>query len=367
MTTANHRPAADICYVNISVDITFTDLDSTDGQAYPFTYSVRLPTENRTVQNSKGNDVELNTFHGDDSAWARTDVQAGLDLICDNPKSLNKPSWLTPPTISDPSADMQIKFKNCIRRLKTISLEAAWPFATTKVFSQTCPNLTDDPALVIQNIHQESTKDNETVTLSVEQYFKSIQTLTNFLPKTEIWSIDVVRHFCNNVTPAVREQMQTQSYNYDASQGLKLSFDQIMNLQAAFAAATLAEKNLAQVRNIAKNELQASHAFHTQIQVNASRAEDTIKKYTNKVSCWGCGGNHPWANKAGQLFCPKKDDPICQKKAAAARIDFVARAKKRNKEKSEKRKAQIAMTSLFDGVNADNLKAFLSSRSPEKN
>jgi hypothetical protein len=362
MTAANRRPAG-ICYVKIAVDITFTDLDSTDGQAYPFTYFVRLPMENRTVQNSTGNDVELNTFHGD-ADWARTLVQADLDLIWDNPKSLNKPFWLTPPTITDPSADAQIEFDKCIRRLETISLEAAWPFATAKVFSQTCPNFTDDPASVIQGIHQESTKDNEKITLSVEQYFKSIQTLTNFLPKTESWSIDVVQHFCNNVTPAVREQMQTQSYNYDASKGSKFPFDQIMNLQAAFAAATLAEKNLARVRNIAKNEMQASHAFHAQ--VNASRAEDTIKKYTNEVACWGCGGNHPWANKAGQLFCPKKDDPACQKKAAAARIDFVARAKKRNKEKSEKRKAQSAMTSLLDGVNADELKAFISSRSPEK-
>jgi hypothetical protein len=34
--------------------------------------------------------------------------------------------------------------------------------------------------------------------------------------------------------------------------------------------------------------------------------------------------------------------------------------------KSKKRKAQTAMTSLFDGVNANDLKAFLSSRSPEK-
>jgi hypothetical protein len=38
--------------------------------------------------------------------------------------------------------------------------------------------------------------------------------------------------------------MQTYSYNYDASRGSKLPFGQIMNLQAAFAAATLAEKNL---------------------------------------------------------------------------------------------------------------------------
>ena len=34
MTAANRRPAG-ICYVKIAVDITFTNLDSTDGQAYP--------------------------------------------------------------------------------------------------------------------------------------------------------------------------------------------------------------------------------------------------------------------------------------------------------------------------------------------
>jgi hypothetical protein len=34
--------------------------------------------------------------------------------------------------------------------------------------------------------------------LSIKQYLKSIQTLTNFLPKTKIWSMDTVQYFCNN-------------------------------------------------------------------------------------------------------------------------------------------------------------------------
>jgi hypothetical protein len=88
MTNAGHRPAG-ICYIKISVNITFTDLDSTAGQAYPFTYFIHLPTENQMVQNSTGNDVELNTFHAND-AWVRTLMQADLDLIWDNPKSFNK-------------------------------------------------------------------------------------------------------------------------------------------------------------------------------------------------------------------------------------------------------------------------------------
>jgi hypothetical protein len=70
--------------VKIDVDITFTGLDSTDGQAYPFTYFICLPMDNHMVQNSTGNDAELNTFHGD-ANWACTLVQADLDLIWDIP------------------------------------------------------------------------------------------------------------------------------------------------------------------------------------------------------------------------------------------------------------------------------------------
>jgi hypothetical protein len=73
------------------------------------------------------------------------------------------------------------------------------------------PLITDDPVLVIQESHQESIKDNERVLLSVEQYFKSIQMLTNFLSKTEgAWSISVIQNFINHVTSAVHEQIHSR-------------------------------------------------------------------------------------------------------------------------------------------------------------
>jgi hypothetical protein len=100
--------------------------------------------------------------------------------------------------------------------------------------------------MVIQEIHQQSKKhgSEEIIKLSVAEYFKSIQTLTNFLLKSGVWPINVIQHFIIHTTPAIRQQIQTQNCIYDAAISSKAPFDQIINLQLAFVAAMLAERNL---------------------------------------------------------------------------------------------------------------------------
>jgi hypothetical protein len=349
----------------------FTAINTEDTQAYPFTFFIRLHQQNLEVTNSTNAIVQLNSFHGP-SDWATSPDQAIIDVVWDNPSSLKKPFWLTPPAITDADADAQIEFYACERRLEDITLQAAWPFAAKSVFKQTCPNFVADPAMVIQEIHQQSKKhgSEEIIKLSVAEYFKSIQTLTNFLPKSGVWPIDVVQHFITHTTPDIRQQMQSQNFIYDAAISSKAPFDQILNLQLAFAAATLAERNLQRVRDIAQDAYTSNHAFTTKLLL--SRAEGTIRKYggtgtTAKNPCWGCGkDDHVWANRDGELFCPDQADPECQKKAAAARVEFVARNKKKSKDRAATRKRQTAMTTLFDSVDADDLKAFIASRSPVK-
>jgi hypothetical protein len=107
-----------------------------------------------------------------------------------------EPFWLTPSAINDArSTDAQIKFYSCKHCLKDITLQVAWPFDAKSIFKQTYQNCVADPAtMVIQEIHQQFKKHSskEIFKLSIAEYFKSIQTLTNFLPKSGVWPIDVI-------------------------------------------------------------------------------------------------------------------------------------------------------------------------------
>jgi hypothetical protein len=112
---------------------------------------VRLLNKIITVQNSTGNDIVLNIFHGAPNWW-NTDNQEALDAIWDHPKSFGKPFTLAPPAINlDIQADAVLK--DCTKQLEKLALEAAWPTITNKVYIQLFPNVIEDPATVIQNIH----------------------------------------------------------------------------------------------------------------------------------------------------------------------------------------------------------------------
>ena len=164
---------AGIIYAKLSCDVLFTEIDPTNTSAYPFSYFIRLPTETRIVLNNQGNNTNLNTFHGADD-WHSTTNQAIVDAVWDHPKSYRKPFILKPPEISDVNADAELESTNGL--LDKIAQEAAWPTITSKVFTPLCPNVVEDPAAVIQSIHQ-VTKDTQgdTVTLTVESYFTSVQ------------------------------------------------------------------------------------------------------------------------------------------------------------------------------------------------
>jgi hypothetical protein len=245
--------------------------------------------ETRTVQNSLGADLQLTTFFGPHD-WANSNDQAILDAIWDHPRSLQKPFYLIPLSIVDNNADAQIQIKECLDALETLTLTVAWEDISSKIFAQICPNFVGDPAAIIQSIHQvsyDSTTPNKKITLSVLQvlYFNAIQRLTNFLPKTASWSIDVTQHFLSHLVVDIRDQMKGQGHTYDPSIASRAPFAQISTLQSAFSAAILAELNLQRVRNIAQQEVKSTHAFHSKLTNNMSVAKKTLQRHQAR-ECW---------------------------------------------------------------------------------
>jgi hypothetical protein len=148
--------------------------------------------------------VQLNTFHAPDNWYEGS--QTELDAIWDNPQSVGKPSMLKSPDINDIHADATIEVSTSL--IEKIALEAAWSHIVGQIYQQLCPNIVADLATVIQDIHQATSDDNgEKVILKVEAYFNAIQRMTNFLPKAETWTIDVVQHFIRHLIDDVRQQL----------------------------------------------------------------------------------------------------------------------------------------------------------------
>jgi hypothetical protein len=307
-------------FAKIESDIRFETIDPTIAGVFPFSFFIRLENQTIEVMNSAGNAVQLNTFHAPANWYEGNQVE--LDAIWDNPGSVGKPFMLKSPDINDIHADATIEVSNSL--IEKIVLEAAWTHIVGQIYQQLCPNVVADPATVIQDIHQATTDDNgEKVILKVEAYFNAIQHMTNFLPKAETWTIDVVQHFITHLIDNVRQQLSATGYHYDPTTASRQPYEQITNLQRAFAAASSAEQQINRVKHIAKHEISAQSFV---AKVNTSVADQTVEKCKQK-ECWGCGEEHTYANRQGQILCPNKDKPGVFEQAAKARKDYNDKVK----------------------------------------
>jgi hypothetical protein len=359
MTNATRRPD-EIMYAKIACDLTFASLDEDNVTTSFYSFFIRLHTETITVQNSTGNDVILNTFHGD-SNWNLSADQAVVDAVFDHTRSYGKPFMLKPPTIAlDVHADAVLE--DWTSTLEDIALEASWNTITTKVFTQLCPNIIEDPISVIQNIHQVTTDDKgSTIVQPVTQYFKSIQQMTEFFPKNQDWKMDVVQHFITHLRDDLRQEMNADKFTCNAATSGKDANRQLMNLQRAYAAAIIAEESISRVHKIAK-EAVSNHSFIAK--VNSSVAEDTLNRYSggnNTNTFWGCGKpGHGFADKAGNIIFPDKDKPGISEAADKKRKEFNDKLKKKKNDGRKKRDAITLLSTALESISGDEIKALIS-------
>jgi hypothetical protein len=159
--------------------------------------------------------------------------------------------------------------------LRQIALSASWPSITKSLFKQLCPNLDINPIAVIQSIHQ-VTKDaqGQEVHQTVQQYFSSLQNMD--------WAIDITQHFWTHLKNDIQVQMQSDQFVHNSATSRCDPFSQLMNLQAAFAAATIAKDTLSRYQQIAKYTVQSSLTLATGVDgvwIGKSVPEDTMEKY----------------------------------------------------------------------------------------
>jgi hypothetical protein len=161
--------------------------------------------------------------------------------------------------------------------------------------------------------------------------------MTEFFPKDLNWDMDIMQHFITHLRDNICQEMNSKCYLYNSATAGKDTYLQLINLQLAFEAATIAEESITRVHKIAHNAV-SSHSF-------SSVAEERISRYTG-VKCWGCGMmGHGYDNKAGALICPNKDKPGVKEAAEEARKEFNDRLKK--KKTWRKKEARRYYTSCF--------------------
>jgi hypothetical protein len=363
VNAAARRPAG-VMFARLACDLRFTEIDTDNIVAHPFTYFVRLPNEDQEITTSTGTILQLNTFHGQDDWATGIDDQATMDTILKSNQAFGNPFTLLPSSINDPLSSAVINSTE--PELRKIALSAAWPSICKAVFKQLCPNLDRDPIAVIQSIHQVS-KDEKGIEVqqSVVQYFNSLQCMTNFLPADEEWSIDITQHFWTHLLSNIRVQMQANGYVHNSAGSQRDPFNQLMSLQRAFAAATVAEDTLNRFQRIARDTVQSSLTLATNVGnvwVGKSVAEDTMSKYEKdnkkpRGPCWGCGSTeHSFANRK-DITCPNKDKPGVMEKAAKARKDFNEKLSARKKAARGKRDSNEGGTGLLSKLSSAQIQA----------
>jgi hypothetical protein len=363
----NDRRPSDIMYAKLICNLKFTDADPTNRRIVPFTYFVTLPMENITVQNTIGNDLQLNTFHGPDD-WASSNDQNIVDAVLHSPSSFGEPFKLEPPAIDNRNPAVVVSTKD---KLHSAAMEVAYASILPRIFEQICPGADNDPIKIITALRQSSIDDKgEKVILSIKQFHSNLLNVTNFLSSSAdaIWPVDITQHFVTHLLNDITEQMHANSFAHNAQHARKDPFSQIMSLSAAFTAATVAESQLARVRKITTDQIRSSMTLHSQAhqaRTLASTAESTIQEYSSRPSgqrferaCWGCGSkDHAYA-KGKEIICPNKDKPGV---AEAAAKNFQGyrdrRAVDTKKRKALKAKESGGTKSFLAGLSYDQVKS----------
>jgi len=265
---------------------------------------------------------------------------------------------LYPLSICNVAADAVILIEPCVRELKKFAYAAMWPALAKDILKQICPNVQDDPFLIIQGIHMESRDSSgEVVTLTLGQYFKAISSMTQLLSKTLPWLIDVVQHHDMHLTEGLRNQIKSNGYAYNPTTATRLPWDQTRDLSRAYSASSQAERDINLCKEEITSQLKSNHALMTTVSVHQSQAESTIHRYQPK-KCWGYKDeSNSFGDRRGNVLCLNADKPEVMKRAKEKRAEYQAKNLRKNQQRAKKRK----VTSILAGLNDEQVKALITS------
>ena len=197
-------------------------------------------------------------------------------------------SDLSPFLISKPSFDSNIASKN-EKNFKTefnlLVMEVAFEPLKKVIFNYVCPNLKNEPFQLFKSVCQESQDPDDSTKItriSVQQYVDIFNGLMRSLPSENEWLVDVHEFFIRNLSPELRDKMESDGYTAHLESNKKDPFTQIKLIEEARRKALAAEKTLTSQVKMIQDQLKNSHGFFTTAsgeQVLFSPAERTLQYY----------------------------------------------------------------------------------------
>jgi hypothetical protein len=343
---ANCRPP-NIIYAKVKGIMDFSSLNKNKPLSLSATFFLRLPTDDIVINNAAGNPrTVLNTFNGPSDWLTILDSAAFSALIFTHDESIEYPFDLLEPTFESPAASVNIESK--MIKLTNDIMKIAYNSILERIFKQTCPNFIDDPFDTLNKVHQESILPNGTShRSSVREYYNMIQIVLTTFPRdaNADWSSNPFRKFVENLSPAIRDRMESNGFRKHIQSVSTRPHDQSQLIQEGLEAACLAETQLAKQRLYIQDTMKEVHGFISlpippdePPTALTSAAESTLSKFRDpkKMICWGCGkedDHYYYDRRSKTVTCPHGDDPEVQKRAELVRKDFNERQKTRRGKK----------------------------------
>jgi hypothetical protein len=355
---ANSRPP-DICYAKVSTNLDFTAMDPA-ARPLAFTFFIKLPMTDQTVNNGHGVPYDLRTFAGP-SNYMVIDQEDYHTLIYDHVDAIEEPFILKPPDFTSPEAIIDIETPTS--NLEELICKVAWPILIGKIFRRLCPNFLSDPYKTLNSIKQTNIIDGNSVTSTIRQYNdRTTIVLATFDKHLAAWPTNPFRSWVDNIDPEIKNKMEQNGFRTHTTAVSNSPIDQINYIQHAYEAATMAEKELNQQKSFISTQLRGAHGFMTRVIDNAptddatslhSAANDTIAKHGIKNACWGCGdtGHAYYDRRSKKVVCPRGDDPEVKAKADATWTEYKEKQKLRRAKRSKGTKSLLTtMQSLMEQV-----------------
>jgi hypothetical protein len=354
----NCRPS-DICYAKVSTNLDFTAMDPA-ARPLSFTFFIKLPMTDQTVNNGNGVPYDLRTFAGP-SNYMVIDQDEYHTLIYDHVDAIEEPFILKPPDFTSPEAIIDIETPTS--SLEELICKVAWPILLGKIFRRLCPNFLNDPYKTLNSIKQTNTIDGVSVTSTIRQYNdRTTIVLATFDKHLSAWPTNPFRSWVDNIDLEVKNRMEQNGFRTHTTAVSNAPRDQINYIQQAYEAATMAETELNQQKSFIHTQLRGTHGFTTRVVENHppedatslhSAANDTIARHGIKNACWGCGDtSHAYYDRRSKkVVCPRGDEPEVKARAEATWSDYKEKQKLRRAKRSKGTKSLLTtMQSLMEQV-----------------
>ena len=378
-STQNRRPAG-IVFAKLQANIKYeiTGIDNPNAEAFPFTFYVRVKTEEINVTNDRGNNVPNFISFSGPSNWVSGNNKAEyLACIANFPEAITKPfTFKKTSDVVNVNSIVEIDLEKKLKELDEQIKIAAWPVVTSFVQKKICPITHDDATMLLQNIAMQviNNVDGSIARISVKNFYDATKVACQLFDQSKPYPVNIVNEFISKTTPELKSKYLNlpSSERYESTKSDALNpIIQTQDLLAAYQKMSQLEQELSEqelmMKNVADKSLAAVKGFPA-----LSVYEQAHHKYNNgqikndkyEQRCTACGSpDHVYKKKLnGEILCPiAKNNQEARERGEKGYIEILKRAKSSRRAKFLKKKKahEVDVATLFDPNHEDYLSPVL--------